>query len=365
LTVSRRGEMKQCGECGFPARFASLFEWRSDGTIVMKQQGALLKLALLDADELQAMFDRLSETIGFSVDHILVEAQRRVGKAIYANRPIPFIKHVPHSRFTRPQWLIKTVIDVLGSDISAIGFGIVKVDSYRAGDHLSIHIDNACLAPRLVGSFLGACEVVEGVPMKADYSVNAGTLAIHVERSEGPDLAEERLYLESVEPARVSLTYSRCRECGAPVKAAAMIEWDKEGGRIIDRGTGHRDVMFAVQSLNALQRELESELGPGVRDVLYEAQLELSRAAIGKAGVGTPGSSGDDYLLGLALRGMGYPDSFESGDGTLDVEISNAYNQTLYAARLAAALEARTGKPSRIDWRKREKDISAYTISEA
>jgi len=142
--------MKQCGECGFPVRFASLFEWRGDGTILMKQRGgALLQIALLDADELQGLFDSLSETIGFSVDHILVEAQRRVGKAIYANRPIPFLKLVPHSRLTRPQWAIKTAIDVLGRDIRAIGFGVVHVDSYRAGDHLALHVDNACLAPRL------------------------------------------------------------------------------------------------------------------------------------------------------------------------------------------------------------------------
>jgi hypothetical protein len=358
--------MKQCAECGFPSRFAGLFEWRGDGTILMKEHGgAELRIALLDADELQALFDRLSENIGFSVDHILVEAQRRVGKAIYENRPIPFLKHVPHSRLTRPQWLIKAVIDALGSDLAAIGFGVVKVDSYRAGDHLSIHVDNACLAPRLVGSFIGACEVVEGVPMTADYSVEGDTLTINVKRSEEPDQEPERLYLEQVEPASASLAYSRCRECGAPIKAAAMIEWDKEGGRIVDRDTGHRDVMFAVQSLNALQRELEAELGEGVRDVMYDAQLDLARGAIGEARADAARSWWDSYLLGLALRGMGYPDSFDSDEGSATVKISNACNQTLYAARIAAALEASTGRPTRITWHTREKDSSAYTISEA
>lgn len=70
MRFGRRTEMKQCGECGFPEWFAGLFEWRSDGTILMNQRGALLQLALIDADELQALFDNLSETIGFSVDHI-------------------------------------------------------------------------------------------------------------------------------------------------------------------------------------------------------------------------------------------------------------------------------------------------------
>ncbi|HEY5502915.1 MAG TPA: hypothetical protein VIJ97_06350 [Candidatus Anoxymicrobiaceae bacterium] len=358
--------MKQCGECGFPVRFASLFEWRGDGTILMKQRGgALLQIALLDADELQGLFDSLSETIGFSVDHILVEAQRRVGKAIYANRPIPFLKLVPHSRMTRPQWAIKTAIDVLGRDIRAIGFGVVHVDSYRAGDHLALHVDNACLAPRLAGSFLGAAELVEGVPMTVEYRMDGDRLAIDIRRSEENDRAEERLYLDEVAPARASRDYERCDACGAPVKIARMIDWDSERGSIEDRATGHRDVMFAVQSLNSLQRELEAEIGPRIRNVLYDTQVRLSLKAPVVPIADDDGSFWDDYLLGLALRGMGYPDSFESGEGTVTIEISNAYNQTLYAARIAAALEARTGKSSNIVWHKRDADSAAYSISEA
>lgn len=358
--------MKQCSECGFPARFASLFEWRGDGTIMMKEHGgALLQIALLDANELQDLFDGLTETMGFTVDHVLVEAQRRVGKAIYANRPIPFMKYIPHSRITRPQFAIKAAVDVLGKDIAAIGFGVVHVDSYRSGDHLSVHVDNACLAPRLVGSFLGAVEMVEGVPMKAEYRMEGDILTIDVTRSDEQNHAEERLYLEEVAPARVSLSYERCDECGAPVKVARMIEWDRERGRIEDKATGHRCVMFAVQSLNALQRELEAELGPGVRDFLYDMQVKLSGQAQGASVTNGRGSFWDDYLLGLALRGLGYPDSFASGEGSVEVEISNAYNQTLYAARIAAALEARTGKRSRITWSIRESDSAAYTITEA
>ena len=357
--------MKQCKECGFPARFAGLFQWRGDGTILMKQQGAVLRLALLDADELQALFDRLSQKIGFSVDHILVEAQRQVGKAIYANRPIPFMKFVPHNRMARPQWALKAAVQFLGRDIAAIGYGVVKVDSYRTAEHLKVRVENACLPPRLVGSFVGATEVVEGVPMTSDYRTEGDTLFIDIRRSSEKDQAEERLYLEQVGQARGTLAYERCAVCGAPVKAARTIQWDREHGAILDRPSGHRDVMFAVQSLNALQRELEAELGEQVRDIMYDTQLELSGRSPGDPLADEQGNFWDGYLLGLALRGMGYPDDCDFGDGTVTVEISNAYNQTLYAARIAAAMEARTGKPSAIDWIERGGDSAAFTISEA
>jgi hypothetical protein len=358
--------MKQCKECGLPARFAGLFQWRGDGTILMKRQGAVLRLALLDADELQALFDSLSEKIGFSVDHILVEAQRRVGKAIYANRPIPFIKFVPHNRVARPEWALKAAVQFLGRDIAAIGYGVVKVDSYRSGDHLSVRVENACLPPRLVGSFVGATEVVEGVPMTADYRMEGDTLIIDVRRSEEKDRAEEeRLYLDKVSPTHGTLAYDRCVLCGAPVKAAKTIRWDRERGMILDRSSGHRDVMFAVQSLNALQRELEAELGEQVRDIMYDTQLDLSRRSPGDLLAGKQGTFWDGFLLGLALRGMGYPDDFDFEDGRVIVEISNAYNQTLYAARIAAAMEARSGRPSAIDWTERGWDKASFTISEA
>lgn len=357
--------MKECRECGFPDRFASLFEWRSDGTILMTQQGALLRLALLDADELQALFDRLSDSLGFSVNPLLVEAQSRVGKAIYANRPIPFLKYVPRSRFTRPQWAIKAAIQVLGRDIAAIGYGVVKVDSYRAGDHLTVRVENACLPERVVGSFIGAVEVVEDKPMTADYHMDGGKLTIEVRASETNGTAAQRLYLDKIAPARGALDYDRCSGCGAPIKAARTIRWDRQRGIILDGSSGHRDVMFAVQSLNALQRELEAELGEQVPEIMYDAQLELSRGAPGASMGGERGTFWDGYLIGLALRGMGYPDSFTSEGGTIDIEISNAYNQTLYAARVAAAFEATAGKPSRITWRKLDADSAAYNISEA
>lgn len=355
--------MRQCGDCAFPTRYAKLFEWRSDGTIVMKEKGAFLQLALLDADELQGLFDRLSEAIGFSVDHILVEAQRRVGKAILANKPMRFVKFIPRSRVTRPEPAIRAMMQFAARDLKAIGFGDLKLDSYRAGDHMTVRVRNACLAPRLAGSILGAYEVLEGIPATVEYAWEGDTLVIRLARADEKDFGEERLYLEEPRGITGTVSYQRCVRCTTPLKAAKMLEWDFAGGRMLNKATGHREVMFAVQSLGALQRELASELGAEVRDTLYDAQLELARESLPGAVADGRGSFWDGYLRSMALRGMGYPSTFSSSEDSVDVTISNAYNQTLYAARLAAALEARTGARSEIDWKRRDKEESAYSIT--
>ena len=98
---------------------------------------------------------------------------------------------------------------------------------------------------------------------------------------------------------------------------------------------------------------------------MYTTQLDLSRRSPGDSLADGQGNFWDGYLLGLALRGMGYPDLCDFADGTVTVEISNAYNQTLYAARIAAAMEAGSGRPSAIHWTERGTDLAAFTISEA
>jgi hypothetical protein len=61
--------------------------------------------------------------------------------------------------------------------------------------------------------------------------------------------------------------------------------------------------------------------------------------------------------------GLGYPDEFDAGDSEVSVLIGNAYNQDLYAAKIAAGLEALTGKGSRIEWRNRERKSGSYVLT--
>ena len=65
----------------------------------------------------------------------------------------------------------------------------------------------------------------------------------------------------------------------------------------------------------------------------------------------------------MAVRGLGYPATFESNGDSVKVEIHNAYSQTLYAARIVAALEFSTGRYSEIAWTTRERSHGVYTVT--
>ena len=62
-------------------------------------------------------------------------------------------------------------------------------------------------------------------------------------------------------------------------------------------------------------------------------------------------------------RGLGYPEQFERTGDSVSVDIKTAYNQDLYAARLAAGVEKMTGRKSRIEWESRESHHGRYMIT--
>ena len=92
----------------------------------------------------------------------------------------------------------------------------------------------------------------------------------------------------------------------------------------------------AVQAVNAILRELELELGEGIPDIIYGHQKALSMERLEGILVLDPDRFSDEYLTELALRGIRYPFVFASDGSSRRVEIVNAYNQVLYASKLAS-----------------------------
>lgn len=216
-----------------------------------------------------------------------------------------------------------------------------------------------------LGSTQGVYESVEQMPSsRVGYKFDGDDLVVHLTHAEEKPESEGRLYLEEVEAGTGPLQFARCEKCRTPLEASRRLKWNLDRGEIINPLTGKREDMIAVQSLNSTLRELERELGEEVMGIVYGGQksytLYRTKEALKKE---TPEDFWDQYLFELALRGLGYPEEFEASDGTVAVEVKNAYHQNLYAAKIAAGLEALTGRSSEIDWKERERMHGSYVIS--
>lgn len=356
--------MRRCRACGFPIKFARFFDWRGDGTIISTDRTRTVsRITFLEDGELESLFDELSATIGMPVDSFLIQAQKSVGKAVLANLPLRHIRKVPLSRVLRPQWLAKLAVRLVASDFAGLGDGRVSVDHYLAGSSLVLHIENPCLVPLLVGSSMGIYESIEKMPCaRAEYGIEDGDLVIWLTHGSHKPESEERLYLEEVSAGSTHVEYDRCAVCSTPLEAARRFEWDIKRGTIHNRLTHKREVIVSVQSVNAILRELENELGEEIRSILLSHQVTVEKERLG--GPGHEGSvpSWEENLRELALRGLGYPSRFEESKDRVTVEVENPYNQDLYAARLSAFLETVTGRPSDIRWLDRGPGSCSFEI---
>lgn len=358
--------MRKCRCCDFPKKFARFFNWRSDGTIVSTDRTKVsTQITFLEAGEMESLFKDLSETIGINVDRFLLQAQKNIGKALYANLPVRHLKKVPANRYFRPQCLASLLVKAIAGDIAGLGDGRLSLDKYDAGEVLVIRFTNPVVAAQLVGSAAGMYESMEEMPCsEVEYHLDTkGDLVITLTHGTEKPAQQERLYLEEIGPGEGPLRYERCLDCGVPVMAARTFSWDMDQGIIHNRKTGGRDVVVAVQSVNATLRELESELGEDVMTLVHDHQKALSLKGLAGEDTSEAAEFLEAFLREMALRGLGYPRKFEFTGDAIFLEIGNAYNQVLYAAKVAAALEKITGKASSIEWEKREPRESSYRIT--
>lgn len=357
--------MRNCRECGFPRKFGRFFNWRADGTIVSTDRSRTRsQITFLEDGELEDLFDDLSNTIGISVEPFLVQAQKKIGKAIFSGLPVRHMKRIPCNRFFRPQWVARLLVKLIATDMAGLGDGRVSVDSYRAGESLVLRFKNPCLVPLLAGSSAGIYESLEGMPgSNIEYGIEGGELVVHLSHGEDKAESESRLQLEDIGPGEGPLSYDRCAKCRTPLSASRALQWDLDRGVISNRITGRREVVVASQSVNAILWELETELGTEIPRILYEHQRDYTRGKLAVKKTDDPDMFWEDHLKDLAFRGLGYPTSLRHNGSSVSVTVANPYNQDLYAAKIAAALETVTGAPSSIEWKKRSHHHCEYEIT--
>jgi hypothetical protein len=362
--------MRLCYECCFPRRFSRFLDWHSDGTITGSIRPRI-PLMFLEVAEWDTIYDELAMTIGAPIEHIVVEAQKYIGKDLYDMVKAIYwgidARRVPNVRWLRPQWLARLLVWGMGDDMAGLGAGRARVESYLAGDHLTVRLINPCVVPMTLGSTQGIYESVEQMPgSKVGYRYEGEDLIVHLTHAEERPESEDRLYLEEGVAGSGPLEYERCSTCGTPIKASRRLSWALRRGEITNPQTQRRYDMIAVQSLDSTLRELERELGEEVIEVLYGAQKWYTAQRL-KDSLSRGAPVASDFWAGLlqdmALMGLGYPDEFDAGDSEVSVLIGNAYNQDLYAAKIAAGLEALTGKGSRIEWRNRERKSGSYVLT--
>lgn len=335
---------KPCPECGTPLRMTREHEWLPDGTIVQRKDPDH-RLVFLETGNINAAFSGVEETIGISIERIIVEAKRRATYDFIDHMLPGVVKAVVRVVGIRP--VIRNVIE-LGS---VMGYGAMRLESIRRvhgkGDYVTIRVKDAYSLPLLCGDFAGTFNAVDRREVSMRHErVAPDEHAITGHISTRPLELQERLRLKDYTHKPGGILHERCRACRGP-KALSEYRWHPEQGIILNKATGRRLALTGPASLDAIIDELEKELGEDVPEVIIETQRRFMQTGVYSL---EEVASEELFRRHLAVRGLGNAREVEWGENNLHLRLENPCLHLIVAGMALGFYELATGREGKVEW---------------
>jgi hypothetical protein len=244
---------------------------------------------------------------------------------------------------------------------------------YVPGKYGVARIRNPFNMGLMAANVVGAFEVLEGIPFVSTWEEESkDSFLIRIEAAvEKPEIAE-RMKLEFSEVLPGNLHFERCPRCKVPWAIANSLKWIESQGTIMDTRTGARVIFLDAYMVTTVLREMASELGDEIYDLVVEAQRDWMAdhvAELGLSGGSGPLSSSElgagyrDYLEMLPLYGYGNPVSFNMSEGTVRVVVENPYEPSILAGTFQGLFEALEKRKSSVSWEKPRRGAVSFTIA--
>ncbi|RJP27704.1 MAG: hypothetical protein C4536_13385 [Actinobacteria bacterium] len=335
-----------CGECGVPLGIASNLNWNANGTITQKGDPRH-RLVFFESDNLDRLWNRLSQILGVTTEHIwevVIGSKSRATRA-FLHRTLPWgVSFLAH--FVGYRSMIKTI----ESQGLVMGYGKITVGGQypRRGrpERVTVYIEDPYSLPFFCGDFKGAAEVLEKRWAGIDWqALDSRRHQVDVTMREARLEDESFMLREEIAGKPGDMGYELCGTCGTPLDLR-QFTWDLEAGIIRDSRSGRRLAFFGTAGMLAVFDELVHELGERVIDAVIEVERENALAAL-SVEEARSGYQGLRYLA--AIRGLGLISSLEMEGDRLTLRMSNP-SLPGYIVGLAVAVfelvSGRRGKPA-------------------
>ena len=340
--------LERCGRCGLPVYVWLAARWNDDGTVTGRFVHST-RVVQIYSDELDSVFDGLAERIGFDISRIIVEGERKAGLAFTASLLGRWGGLL--GAIARNALVSRLVLGFVARAGKNAGFGDLRVTGYRRNELLEITVSDSFNPAVLAGNILGSFEAFARKPSRARWERRGDSVVITAETGggeDGPD--EDRLEprLPVVLPGRYAV--ERCPRCGMPADLGRRYEFDLGRGIATEVSSGRRIVTVMIDSLNAVFKELEGELGEEVAGMIVALESDyVERMAVVPAGPDDEKTM-SELLSDLRIKGMGNPTEISLVDGELLVRIENPFSEELLSGRVLGLYRALMGEPAEVRW---------------
>ena len=332
-----------CNSCGIPLGIGSGNIWRANG-IITGRYPPYIRGAFFDVDELNNLFDSISDRIGFNVSRIVTEGKQQDAKRYMSSLLL-------RMREREIATDVLALENAIATYARAWGLADVRVLPAKPGMAAEFEVKHPYSLPLFLGDAGGVVEAIEGQRTMAVWEGTGEEGVIHVKYAEEePELerrikAEIEVGIESTEGG--GITYEYCPECEAPLDLARIFAWELEKASIVERSTGKRFVLTNTNGIVAVIRQLLAELGEDVSALILEIERDYARDLYS-------GAEGGFYLErefdGFPLRGWGRPLLPGEANGKVTVVLRNPFNDHMIAGRIWGMLEVSEKKSYSLIW---------------
>jgi hypothetical protein len=342
----KKMEINTCSECGVPEYIASEHVWLNDGLIAQRRDQRHV-VVFMESDNLDPLFYGIEQIIGAPIDHIILAARRRAGRA-YMDRMIPVeVKELLRKKEIELGPVIESIV-FIGQ---VLGYGRFELVDYRYEldneDYAIVRIEKPYSVIFGLGDPLAALEALTGYEGNFEFEeVSKDVYEIRAFRSSHSSAFKDRLIMKTYQHGEGDIALDGCPTCGAPLELSSY-GWNVDTGIILGKDTGRRMAVFAPTVLDAILDELERELGEAIPEAAVEAQRRLT-----KTGIYNPEMMRDEGELRaqLALRGLGNLKQIELGKKGLRLRLANAAMHLLIVGLFQGMYEMIFELESKVRW---------------
>lgn len=345
-------QIEVCGTCKVPVYLSNEHVWLNNGVISAKRDEKQ-RLVFFECGNLDPLFDGISELIGMSIQHMVVEASRRATKEYMDSVISDDIKDSLRNREIE----VRLITDSLFQIWQIMGYGKLTLVDLRYEDDMDDFITARAAKPYCVplclGNFAGSIEAMVGREPGIEYrEITPGVFEMTIFEAEHPPELKKRLRWRGYdrEYKEGDIEYERCPACGCP-SIMSRYGWDLDGGTIRSMITGRRMVLVGPSMIDPVFDDLEEEMGASVPRVVVEAQKRFVKSGF----FSVEEVIGEEHMRAeLALRGMGYLRELKMSRKGVRCRIENSSLHLIGVGLTQGLYEQAFGVESDVEWELRE-----------
>lgn len=336
--------IKLCHACGAARSVTRLHTWMPNGTILEKGNPEH-RMVFIESDSLKDTFLGIERIIGVSIEHIIVESQRRsTFESVNIELPTP-VRALTRWTGTGP---IARYIATIGRQN---GLGDIQlVDFHRRrgkDDYIILRIREPYSLPHFCGNFAGAMEAIDGREISVTYEEKAqNEYELTARISSHAVEFKERLQRKTPHFKQGDIELERCDVCGGP-QVLSKYAWRLERGVIENRESNRRMVFMGTATQEAIVAELIKELGDSIAQAAIEAQRELVASGFFSSDE-IKGVS--DFRDQFAYRGLGNLREIELEADHMHFRLENPCLHFMVVGLVQGLYERAFGVRSEVEW---------------